>query len=311
MISKLSSLLKLIAVNPKYVLMRIIGRYNFFRPLMVRLHHKDFPNHNINSPESIFPPLNIAAIVSEIQRNGYYSGLMIPPKVVKEFSDFATSNICYGNRDPKMGFYHYEKENILEENPGILLGSFYNLSTSCPTIKLIEEDPQILQIAALYLKSKPILQGTNMWWSFAADSSEQDRSKAAQMYHMDLDDYQFIKFFFYLTDVDENSGPHVIVKETHINKKLSHQLKLRRFTDQEIIDEYGLDKIITLCGSAGFGFIEDTLCFHKGYPPYTKDRLVIQVEFGLRDYGFQHTTVDANSLKEISLARNKQLSNAQ
>ena len=122
--------------------------------------------------------------------------------------------------------------------------------------------------------------------SFAVkNASEQDRSDAAQKYHMDVDDYRFIKFFFYLTDVDENGGPHVVVKGTHKHKKFAHQLKLQRFSDQEMVTEYGADKVDVLCGLAGYGFIEDTLCFHKGYPPLNRDRLVLQVEFGLRDYG--------------------------
>lgn len=301
MLSKFLSPLQRAINNPEYIIMRILGRFNFLRSLMVRLHHQDFSDLSDRSRESIFPELNTNQIINQIERDGCYIGLELSPDIVGKLLDFASSSICYGNRNPSQGFPYEEKTRVLKENPDFLIGSFYNLDLLCPTVKLIEEDPQIIQIAAHYLHSKPVLQGTSMWWSFATNASEEDRSNAAQMYHMDLDDYRFIKFFFYLTNVTENGGPHVIVKGTHKNKKIAHQLKLRRFSDREIIDSYGEDRVTTLCGSAGYGFIEDTLCFHKGYPPDSQDRLVIQVEFGLRDYGVQHTNIDPAKLKQINL----------
>jgi Phytanoyl-CoA dioxygenase (PhyH) len=301
MLKKILSPIKRTTSNPSYVIMRLLGRFNFIRSLMVRLHHQSFLDVSNPSKKSILPNLNTHGIVDTIKRDGYYAGLELSPDIVTDLVNFASTAICYGNRNPTQGFSYQDKTRILAENPSFLLGAFYNLNVLCPIVKRIEEDPQILAIATHYLKSKPILQGTNMWWSFATNASEKERSKAAQMYHMDLDDYRFIKFFFYLTDVDEHSGPHVIVKGTHNSKKFAHQLKMQRFSDREIVTNYGADRITMLCGSAGYGFIEDTLCFHKGYPPHSQDRLVIQVEFGLRDYGVQHTNIDPNKLKQINL----------
>jgi hypothetical protein len=41
----------------------------------------------------------------------------------------------------------------------------------------------------------------------------------------------------------------------------------------------------SLCGPAGFGFAEDGFGFHKGASPENGDRLLIQLRYGLRDYG--------------------------
>jgi hypothetical protein len=303
MLPKILSRLKIITSNPTYTIMRIFGRFNFIRFLMIKLHHQDFLEVINISKKSMFPELNTDEIVDRLKKDGYVTGLNLPQDIVDNLLDFASSSICFGNRHPEKGFYYEDRTVVLNANPNFLLGSFYNLGSLCPTVKLIEEDPCIIKIAAHYLQSKPILQGTNMWWSFATNASEEERSNAAQMYHMDLDDYRFVKFFFYLTDVDENSGPHVIVKGTHENKKIWHQLKLQRLSDLEIIESYGPENINTICGSAGHGFIEDTLCFHKGYPPQDRDRLVIQVEFGLRDYGLQHSNIDPQSLKQIDVTR--------
>ena len=33
-------------------------------------------------------------------------------------------------------------------------------------------------------------------------------------YHYDIDGFKFVKIFFYLTEVNENDGPHVFIKNT-------------------------------------------------------------------------------------------------
>ncbi len=301
MINRFLSKIRVFIRNPRYISMRILGRFNFLRYLISWLHYQDFSDVKNLDGKSIFSKLNVDKVVNQLKKDGYYEGLQLPPDLVQNLLDFASSSVCHGNRHPEKGFYYKDKAKVLAKNPDILLASFYNLNLLCPSLKLIQEDPQILKIAAHYLQSKPVWQGSIMWWSFAIKASQLDQDYAAQRYHMDVDDYRFIKFFFYLTDVDENGGPHIIVKGTHNKKRFAHQLIMQRYSDQEIIDDYGSAKVVTLCGLAGYGFIEDTLCFHKGYPPNHQDRLIIQVEFGLRDYGFQHPNIDPQKLKTISV----------
>ena len=57
-------------------------------------------------------------------------------------------------------------------------------------------------------------------------------------FHYDVDDFKFLKLFFYLNDVDENCGPHVYVKNNgkknfkeYINRRVddnyvSHNIKI-------------------------------------------------------------------------------------
>jgi hypothetical protein len=45
------------------------------------------------------------------------------------------------------------------------------------------------------------------------------------------------------------------------------------------------ENLVTICGSAGFGFVEDACCFHKGNPPTDKERLLLQIEYSINDYG--------------------------
>ncbi len=86
---------------------------------------------------------------------------------------------------------------------------------------------------------------------------------------------------FYLTDVDLSSSPHIYVKGSHKKKKLRHQFSiLRDRDDQDIIDYYGRENVINICGSVGLGFAEDPFCFHKGTVPVSKDRLILSAVWG-------------------------------
>jgi hypothetical protein len=99
-------------------------------------------------------------------------------------------------------------------------------------------------------------------------------------------DYRALFFFFYLTDVDSTTGPHMVARGSHRRKKLRHRLSL--FVgrpDGEIIEYYGGDNVVTVTGPAGTGFAEDPFCFHRGTPPTSGDRLMLRVHFRISDYG--------------------------
>jgi hypothetical protein len=134
------------------------------------------------------------------------------------------------------------------------------------------------------------LIGARIWWSFATQASPEQHSKSGQTFHYDIDGYRSVSYFFYLTDVDEDAGAHTYVRGSHRKKRLSHLLSIRKSrSDCEIAAAYNPDDIRNICGSAGQGFAEDTFCFHKGLSPRLRDRLVLQVRFGLRDYGTSPT----------------------
>jgi hypothetical protein len=52
-----------------------------------------------------------------------------------------------------------------------------------------------------------------------------------------------------------------------------------------MVQVYGAEKIQTICGNSGTGFIEDSFCFHKGQEPTARDRLVFQLRYAFNDYG--------------------------
>jgi uncharacterized protein YcgL (UPF0745 family) len=276
--------------NPRWLLMRIIGRFPigqvfmryFSKPVVISYTH--YP-----SEPTLFQNINVDIVVDSLKRDGFYLGINLPKEIVQEIVIFALSSPCYSYLNTKLGFYYQQKEwaeSYYQKK--IIMANYFNTSLLCNAIKKLQNDPKLLAIASKYLEGKPVHQGNLMWWSFVGDATVREKSKAFQMFHYDRDDYRFLKFFFYLTNVDVLSGPHVCVRGSHKQKKISHLLLPKRETDEEIINSYGKESLVTICGQAGFGFVEDTFCFHKGATPINRDRLILQIEFGTTDYGMQH-----------------------
>jgi hypothetical protein len=137
-----------------------------------------------------------------------------------------------------------------------------------------------------------------MWWTFPVDASAEDRARHAHVFHYDLDDLKFVKFFFYLTDVDDQAGPHVYVKTSNrIVKYKSPLFKSKRFNDEEIVAGYGAENIIEVLGKAGTCLIEDTTTIHKGITPVSRPRLMLQFEYSINKYSEISCVSDGNVQK--------------
>lgn len=63
---------------------------------------------------------------------------------------------------------------------------------------------------------------------------------------------------------------------------------------------YGADKIVTFVGKAGTGFAEDTYCIHQGTPPTQRDRLILQLQFAINDYGVQSDIKDPAIMENLA-----------
>jgi len=160
---------------------------------------------------------------------------------------------------------------------------------SDPIVQELLSDPTLIRVAQEYLGAKPIQDMVTMWWSTSLLKSA--NSKAAQLFHFDMDRIKFLKFFFYLTDVNEKNGPHVYVKTSH--KNLPQNLrKDRRLSDEEVEAFYSKSDILEICGKKGTIIAADTRGIHKGKPLLEGDRLIFQIEFTNslfgQDYGRFH-----------------------
>jgi len=239
-----------------------------------------------NIQASVFTHLELSHITSALRAQGVYAGIKLPQPVVEQLVFFAHTHAFAADRNPNL-LCRYDERTQLEASVdhALQIGSFR--SQDCPLIQELITDPGLVAIATTYLETQPTYIGSELLWSFPTETNWQQQIQAAQVFHYDVDDYRSVKFFFYLTDVDENSGPHVSIQGTHWGKTLMHQIMGQRcasLPDQKLVDRYGEHRVVTHCGKAGLGIVEDTFCFHKGTRPLTKPRLMLQLQYAINDY---------------------------
>jgi hypothetical protein len=293
-----------ILASPRWFLMRKFARFNIIRAWKnFYLKVADESTLCSNLESTIFTDVDIHGVVADLEEYGLFQGLRLPNNLVQEIVDFSLKATCYVGRKPNMGFHLLEREKAQAYyQTKILSAKYFNTAFQCSGIKMLEQDPTLLKIAARYLKTTPVHISNSLFWSFPADSNLYEQSKSAQVFHCDLDDYKFLKFFFYLTDVDVNCGPHVYILKSHKKKKLSYQFLRGRATESDLINYYGVENIVTICGDSGWGFAEDSFGHHKGSPPISKPRLILQIEFATYNYGMQDDIVDPSQLKSVIFA---------
>ncbi|MBW4654676.1 MAG: phytanoyl-CoA dioxygenase family protein [Kaiparowitsia implicata GSE-PSE-MK54-09C] len=291
--------------NPLWLVMRQVCKFKLGR-MLYRIgipKTTDIPTSR-NTSASVFEAVpTVTSVVEALKQDGMCGGFQLAPSVVEEIVQFAKSTPCYGDRRKQLGFYYDDREKAEQlANRAFAIGHFWNVPVMCSTVDRIRQDPALLAIAAHYLQGTPVHQGSQMWWTFAKPNTEaplKSKGDAGQEFHYDLDDSYSVKFFFFLTDVDANSGAHVYVQGSHRWKQLRHQWKREGIPEAELMRTYGDDAVITVEGKAGLGFVEDTACFHRGIPSRSRDRLLLTVQYALRDYKMQSSIVQPASLSLV------------
>jgi hypothetical protein len=282
--------------------MKVLGRFRLVRMFAPFVCNRRLARPPINNT-SLFPALDVDESVRLLRADGLCLGIDLSDEFVNEIVGYAATRVCFGNINPKCGFpprKRREAEAISGQR--FVLGGYFNTTApaGCNAIRYLERDPKLWAIAEGFLGTVPRHIGNQLWWSFADERSVAEKRRYAQLYHYDLDGYAFLKFFFYLTEVpDEQAGPHVCVRGTHRRKVFRHRLRYTRFSDEEVLRCYGADKVATIYGKAGSGFAEDTYCLHKGLAPTGRDRLILQIQFALHDFGVQHDGMAESALRQI------------
>jgi hypothetical protein len=132
-----------------------------------------------------------------------------------------------------------------------------------------------------------------LWWSFPAEGASRDElSRVAQdTFHFDLGDWQQLKFFFYITDVEFETGAHVYARGSHARRPLADQLS--PFSSRpvaKVVALRGAEAIEVITSPAGTGFVKDPFGYHTGSAVRRGRRLIFELSFGIsrttrrRDY---------------------------
>lgn len=145
---------------------------------------------------------------------------------------------------------------------------------AAPYLLALANDPAIVGAMHHYFGCRPTISFLAAWWSYPTEVGPQQ----AENFHRDVDDWNFIKLFVYLTDVGAESGPHVYIRGSAGAPKLN---EIKRFTDDEVVAAFGEEAVTVITGEAGSAFLENTFGLHKGLKVERGKRLIFQAIYSL------------------------------
>ena len=154
-----------------------------------------------------------------------------------------------------------------------------------PAVQHLLVDDALFNLARAYLGCEPINDLIAMWWSTA--HSREANSEVAQLYHFDLDRLRFLKIFFYLTDVTEETGPHCYIRGSHESRPAGFW-RDGRYEDEAVREGCGRDNEVLITGTRGTILAVDTSGFHKGLALTRGERLILQFEFTNSLFGAEY-----------------------
>ncbi len=157
-----------------------------------------------------------------------------------------------------------------------------------PVVQRLLADPSLRRLAQRYLGCEPVNDLVAMWWS--APAAGPASSEAAQLYHFDMDRPEFLKIFFYLTDVTPDTGPHCYIRASHRDRP-AELWRDGRHDDHAIVSRHGAERETEISGARGMGMAVDTSGFHKGKPLNSGHRLILQLEYTCALFGQSYQTL--------------------
>ena len=167
--------------------------------------------------------------------------------------------------------------------------------------------PEVLDTATKYLGCTPLLSWLQVWWNFP-----QETDFAPKFFHRDANDFRMCWMYTYLTDVDEDCGPHKVIRrsgnpevvEEYLNRGKSNpkirdvvkDLKPLDFFERdgyvlhgkgvttEVFEELFGDLVTTVTGRAGTTFMSLGNHFHRIAAPLLKKRSILATRFVINDF---------------------------
>lgn len=166
-------------------------------------------------------------------------------------------------------------------------------------------DPSLLALVQDYLGCEPLADVLGMWWHTAFH--DHPDSKAAQFFHFDMDRFQWLKVFIYLTDVGPDNGPHAFVRGSHRTGGIPPHILERgyvRLTDEEVAATYPAEDILAFTAPRGSIIVEDTRGLHKGVHVRDGARLILQLQFSNSLFGTNYAPA---RMRQVSSPRMQQM----
>jgi hypothetical protein len=234
----------------------------------------------IGTQPTVFPGVDPERAVADLRRDAVCFGINLTPEMSKTIYDYGVSQPLSHGKVNRPFQYAEVSNGKLPDGQSVAMG-YVKDPLACPPVKAVVEDPIMQKVCREYLGYVPPHADVNLYWSFAVNLDLEARRKFNQTveYHIDVHDFNFCYAHFYITDCDELSGAHVMVRGSHTRKKLGWMFGSARKSDAEVASYYKPEDVLTIKGPAGTGFIEDTSCYHKAIAPVERDRLLFQIRY--------------------------------
>lgn len=166
-----------------------------------------------------------------------------------------------------------------ERDPNLEVGYFdYQITARCPHIFEIVNDERLITTLSTYFDGPYKLDYISTWWSFK--NLAMNPKEKTQYFHRDLDNFNFVKLFIYLTDVDEENGAHEYIRFSHKNK-IENEISTKAVSLDKLSSSIQKGNLYKFIGKSGSATLENTFGLHRGSTPKTKDRLMIAMAFSL------------------------------
>ena len=273
--------------KPKYFLVLLLARFRVVRFLHSILSGLFWTNPDTTNPnsDSLFNDLDTSEIVNLLKEDGIVEGIMLPQTILNDVLQYVNSQDCFVDGRTDMGFKISEKDEVNKiYDQYFYVARYFNVSTSCPAISKLANDSKLREISIKYIGRQAKYTGASLYWTFPLKGNSEPYEFSN--FHYDLEDYNSLRFCFYLNNVTPESGPHVCIRGSHKRKPILSVLNYfsRIYPQKKLMEFYGSEQFMNLTGKAGFGFIEDVFCFHRAAIPKSQPRLLLQLHFATNSY---------------------------
>ncbi len=225
---------------------------------------------------------------------------------VREIQDYFLKRPIYNGHIPMSARHRSLRRYVNYTAEKYPLGSYSTQEIAlAPHILEMALSPLILDTAAAYFGCAPKLTWLQSWWNFAGPGDYPHRQN---YYHRDTNDFGMFWLYIYLTDVDETSGPHKLIRRSadfslvrdryeraKADPARAAMMNEVKYTDvsgtgHTLADDIkeslfeGLTELLT--GPAGTAFITRGVDLHKVVTPLARKRQILAARFCINEFRY-------------------------
>ncbi len=215
---------------------------------------------------------NTLRSLQKLRSDGVVENLpSIEPEHLSRIIEYFKSESCH---DPyRLHLGQFKWDEVPSSDCNMAMYTSDQILRAPQVIKLFNS-AHLLTWAEAYIGCKPTLDNIGCWWSYGGRVGP----KGTQHFHRDFDSIGGFKVFFYLTEVDDQHGPHVYVRGSHKRQELDTGLAI---PDELLWQHYDQTNEVVVTGNAGSSFIADTFGIHKGLLPIKGARLILSAQYNI------------------------------